>query len=202
MPTSMPSFDQEARHTWNERYQHRAGTPQPAQVLWDNQHLLPATGAALDVACGLGGNALLLAEHGLETWAWDIADVAIERLQHLAQQQQLPLHVEWRDVVVIPPAPESFDVIVVSRFLERALLPALVNALRPDGLLFYQTFSAMAVEDVGPKNPAYRLAAQELLALLQPLRVVLYREEGSLGDVSRGVRNEVMYIGHKRHHRQ
>lgn len=197
MSTSMPFFDQEARQKGNERYQHRAGTPRPAQVLWENQHLLPATGTALDVACGLGGNAVLLAERGLETWAWDIADVAIERLQHLAQQRRLPVHAEWRDVVVRPPAARRFDVIIVSRFLERTLMPALVEALRPDGLLFYQTFTVLAVEDMRPKNPLYRLQAQELLHVLQPLRVVLYREEGNLGDVSRGVRNEVMYIGHK-----
>lgn len=200
MSTALPLFDQEARQKWNERFQHSAGPPRPALVLWENQHLLPATGKALDLACGLGGNALLLAERGLETWAWDIADVAVQRLQSLAQQHQLPLHAELRDVVTNPPAPESFDVVVVSRFLDRALIAPLIKALRPDGLLLYQTFTAtaLAVEDVGPKNPAYRLAAQELLMLFQQLRVVMYREEGSLGDVSRGVRNEAMFIGHKR----
>lgn len=197
MSTAISLFDQEARQKWNERYQHSAGTPQPAQVLWENQHLLPATGKALDLACGLGGNAVLLAERGLETWAWDIADVAVQRLQSLALQHQLPLHVELRDVVAAPPVPESFDVIVVSRFLDRALITPLIHALRPDGLLLYQTFTTLAVENVGPKNPAYRLAPQELLRLFQPLRVVLYREEGRLGDVSRGVRNEAMFIGHK-----
>ena len=196
MATFIPSFDQDARQKWNARYQHRTGAPVAAQVLRDYVHLLPATGTALDVACGLGGNAVLLAEQGLETWAWDVSDVAIERLLQVAQQRHLPVHAEWRDVVVSPPTPESFDVIVVSRFLARPLLPALVAALRPHGLLFYQTFTALAVEDVGPQQPAYRLAAQELLTLLQPLRVVLYREEGDLGDVRRGVRNEVMYIGH------
>ncbi len=35
--------------------------------------------------------------------------------------------------------PESFDVIVVSHLLDRTLAPALVAALRPGGLLYYQT---------------------------------------------------------------
>jgi hypothetical protein len=139
----------------------------------------------------------LLATQGLDTWAWDISEVAVERLQRLARQQRLCVRAEVRDMVAYPPPPESFEVIVVSRFLERALAPALIAALRPGGLLFYQTFTCLAVEAVGPTQPAYRLAAQELLRLFQPLRVVVYREEGGLGDVTRGVRNEAMFVGQK-----
>jgi SAM-dependent methyltransferase len=167
-------------------------------VLWENQHLLPATGRALDLACGAGGNALLLAVHGLETWAWDIADVAVACVQAVAQQQGVVLHTEVRDVVAYPPLPESFDVIVVSRFLERCLAPALIDALTPEGLLFYQTFTQVTVGAVwGPTNPAYRLAPQELLTLFQPLRVVVYREEGRVGDMRRGFRNEAMLVAQK-----
>jgi tellurite methyltransferase len=35
----------------------------------------------------------------------------------------------------------AFDVIVVSRFLDRTLSDAIIDALKPDGLLFYQTFT-------------------------------------------------------------
>ena len=66
--------------------------------------------------------------------------MVVARLHALAQQRGLPLHAEGRDVVAAPPAPTSFDVIVVSRFLERALAPALIQALRPAGLLLYQQF--------------------------------------------------------------
>lgn len=178
---------QQAQDKWNARYRHTTGTPHPAHVLQDHQHLLPPVGRALDLACGVGGNALLLAARGLETWAWDIADVAVQRLQSTARQRQLCLQAEVRDVVACPPAPESFDVIVVSRFLERSLAPALIAALRPVGLLFYQTFMGNAVEAVGPQNPAYRLETQELLALFRPLRVLVYREE----------EREAMLVGQK-----
>src|SRR5574341_400067 len=148
---------------WNARYQPLVRAPQAARVLWENQHLLPATGRALDLACGAGGNALLLAAHGLETWAWDIADAALARLQAVAQQRGVVLHAAVRDVVACPPLPGSFNVIVVSRFLERRLAPALIQALTPAGLLFYQTFTRVTAGAVwGPTNPAYRLAPQEL----------------------------------------
>lgn len=182
---------------WNTRYQDVDTPPRPAQVLTDNAHLLPPIGRALDLACGLGGNALQLAEYGLETWAWDISDVAIARLQQVSRQRGCAIQAEVRDVVAMPPAPERFDVIVVSRFLERTLFPALLQALRPQGLLLYQTFLQMAVDPGGPQNPAYRLAPQELLTLCRPLHILVYREEGRVGDLTRGFRNEAMLIGQR-----
>ena len=102
-----------------------------------------------------------------------------------------------RDVVQQLPAPHSFYVILVSFFLERELVPALIAALRPGGLLFYQTFSRVAVSDCGPSNPAYRLDDNELLQLFRPLRVRFYREEARLGDVTRGYRDVAMLVAEK-----
>lgn len=188
--------DDSAEH-WNTRYAEHPGTPTAARVLVENRHLLPKAGRALDLACGLGGNAFLLAEYGLETWAWDIAETAIARLLQAARQQHLLIRAEVRDVMAAPLPAETFDVIVVSRFLERSLALPLCTALRPAGLLFYQTFTRQAVDDFGPKNPAYRLEPQELLRLFHPLRLVVYREEGLLGDTTHGWRNEAMFIGQK-----
>lgn len=180
---------------WNQRYVKSQGVPQAAQVLRENRHLLPASGDALDLACGLGGNALLLAEAGLHVQAWDIASVAIEALQLQAEAEGLPLQVTLRDVMEYPPAPASFDVIVVSYFLSRELAPALCAALRPGGLLFYQTFVRDKVTEQGPTNPDYLLAENELLGLYAALRLRVYREEGVLGDSARGLRNEALFVG-------
>ena len=57
------------------------------------------------------------------------------------------------------------------------------------GLLFYQTFSREAVTDQGPSKPEYRLLPNELLRLFRGLLVRVYREEGKLGDVTRGFRD-------------
>jgi tellurite methyltransferase len=198
MSADLDSTGLQAHHKWNARFQHTVSIPQAAHVLRENQHLLPPTGRALDLACGLGGNALLLAEHGLDTWAWDISDIAVVRVQAAAQQRGVALHAEVLDVVVCPPSPNSFDVIVVSRFLERDLALPLIQALRPAGLLLYQTFTHVTVGEArGPVNPAYRLATQELLTLFHPLRILVYREEGSVGDTTRGLRNEAMLVAQK-----
>lgn len=180
---------------------HRTGASCPAQVLLENAHLLPASGKALDFACGLGTNALFLAAQGLETHAWDISPVAVSKLTELAQQLVMPrglsLHAEARDLVAQPPLPASFDVIVSCHFLERPLNPHLMAALRPGGLLFYQTFTLERIDDSGPKNAEYRLAVNELLALFPGMRVLVYREEGLVGDVQRGFRNKAMLVAQK-----
>ncbi len=183
---------------WDARYRDCDKVPEPALVLTEFQHLLPSSGRALDLACGLGGNALLLAAHGLETHAWDISPVAIDRLRQDAVSRKLHVRTEIRDVATEPPPPTSFDVIVVSRFLERHLAPALVRALRPGGLIYYQTFTAERVGDTGPKNPAYRLAPNELLSLFSSLRLLLYREEGLAGELSKGLRGEAMLVAQQR----
>ncbi len=182
---------------WDARYR-QARESSPAQVLLDNRHLLPASGTALDVACGVGANALLLAEHGLTTHAWDSSSVAIDKLRGRAQAHGVSVEAAVRDVIAHPPGSESFDIIVVTRFLERGLAPQLTRALRVDGLLFYQTFTRTRVSDVGPSNPDYRLADGELLVMFSALQVLVYREEGKVGDISRGFRDEAMMVARKR----
>ncbi len=180
---------------WDARYRERTlEDTAPAAVLADNLHLLPAGGRVLDLACGLGANALLLAQQGLETLAWDSSPVAIGKLRDWCRERLLPLTAEVRDVVARPPEPGRFDVIVVARFLERDLAGSLMDALRPGGLLFYQTFTRSRVGPHGPSGDEYRLAEGELLELFRPLRVVVYREEDRIGDLSRGFRDEAQLV--------
>jgi SAM-dependent methyltransferase len=182
---------------WNERYRHSDRVPEPATVLREYAHLLPARGRALDVACGLGSNGIFLARAGLETWAWDLSNVAIAALDARARDLGIVLRTEVRDVVANPPAAGSFDVVVVSHFLERRLAPGLQAALRPGGLLYYQTFTKARVDDTGPRNPDFRLGDNELLGLFRGLKIRSYREEGRTGDISRGFRNEAMLVGER-----
>jgi tellurite methyltransferase len=186
------------RRCWDQRYSATLTGQGPARVLSAHLHLLPASGRALELACGLGANALLLARQGLATWAWDISPVAIARLDQAAREAGLVIHTEVRDVAMQPPEPACFSVIVVSRFLERSLAPTLSAALRPGGLLFYQTFTKVRTDAAqGPRHPDFLLDDNELLHLFAPLKVRVYREEGRVGDTRQGFRNEAMLIAQK-----
>ncbi|MDJ0805808.1 MAG: methyltransferase domain-containing protein [Gammaproteobacteria bacterium] len=183
---------------WNQRHADPTHQPRAAEVLYQNLHLLPVQGRALDLACGLGGNALLMAKSGLQVTAWDLSQVAINRLKGYAEAQGFKhLQAEVRDLGRESLPVESFDIIVVSYFLERALVAPLITALKPGGLLFYQTFTRISVDGQGPSNPDFRLADNELLRLFEPLAVRYYREENRLGSLTRGVRDVAMLVAEK-----
>lgn len=184
---------------WDDRYRTlNSDQPTPCQALIEFAHLLPKQGVALDLAAGLGGNAIFLAKRALVTSAWDISPVAIEQLQKKAGVLNLNVTAQARDVLAHPPKPKSFDVIVVSRFLHRAICPQIASALRPAGLLFYQTFIRDKTNSqTGPSNPDYLLERNELLSLFTDLNVISYREEGTIGDTSRGLRNEAWLVAQR-----
>jgi SAM-dependent methyltransferase len=188
----------DSQQKWDQRYRAEVAVyPEPALVITQNQHLLPEQGLALDLACGLGANALLMASRGLQTQAWDISSEALAKLNAEAQQRQLEVITEQRDVSVNPPDKSSFDVVVVSQFLDRKLCPKLINALKPGGLIFYQTFCRDKVDSAGQQNPDFLLVDNELLNLFSGLKLRVYREESTLGDSSVGWRNMAMLVGQK-----
>ena len=71
---------------------------------------------------------------------------------------------------------EVYDAIVGVHYLHRPLFPALVAALRPHGLLLYETFTTAQAARGHPKNPAFLLKPGELLELVAPLKILRQRE--------------------------
>lgn len=160
---------------WNARYAKSGDSlPPPAEVLLGGERWLPGfssrreTMTALDLACGRAANAEWLAQQGYQVSAWDISEAVIAAIRQRPASGIALAQV--RDVNKQPPAPESFDVIVVCRFLERSLCPAIAAALKPGGTLFYQTFTQ------GLSNPDYLLKPNELPALFSGLSILAYHE--------------------------
>jgi len=169
----------------------------PTPLLIENSHLIPRVGRALDLACGLGVNALYLASLGLKTSAWDLSPVAIETLQQKALAVGVELNAEVCDLALAPLPVDAFDLIYVGHFLERSLAPQIEMALRPGGLLFYETWVVDKVSDEGPSNPEFLLGENELLDLFPTLKVRYFRDEGRLGDLDQGERNRSMLIAQR-----
>ena len=182
---------------WDQRYQDSTAPGEPCWVLQNNLHLLPPTGRGLDLACGLGANALLLARRGLDSHAWDSSSVALKKLEDFASSKQLAVNTLQRDVETNPPEPHSFDVIIVSQFLYRPIFHALITALKPGGLLYYQTFHTKKVSEYGPSNPDYLLQPGELLQQLADLQLVFYREDADIGRADQGLRDCSYFVGRK-----
>ena len=163
-----------AAQKWDKRFATSDTPPNAAKVLQDHTALLPKQGHALDLACGLGGNALLLAGHGLNTSAWDISATGLSKAQLFAAQQKLSLTTKQIDLEADTFPAETFDVITVSHYLHRPLFAALICALNKGGMIFYQTFTNANAGKGGPSNPAFLLGDNELLdGFFKPRNLVL-----------------------------
>ena len=91
---------------------------------------------------------------------------------------------EWRRAW--PFAGRTFQGVIVTNYLWRALVPQIVGSVAPGGALIYETFAA-GNETVGkPSRPDFLLQPGELLQACRDLRVVAY-EDGFLDEPPRFV---------------
>jgi SAM-dependent methyltransferase len=145
-------------------------------------HRLPK-GRALDVACGTGRHALYLAAHGFEVDAIDRDRESLAKLSAAAAQRHLT-HLTVNTVDLErqtderPEFPaDTYDVILVSFYLHRPLFPWIIEALKPQGVLVYETFTIENyVRHRHPRRWEFCLAQNELLRLTSALRVLWYDE--------------------------
>lgn len=182
---------------WDRIYRQRiTAEPEPATMLLRYAHLLPKQGKALDLACGLGGNTFFLNKHHLQVDAWDISSVAIDYINQ-NKPESSNIKALAVDINTLSFPKNHYDVITVSHFLNPQLASSIITALKPQGLLFYQTFTLEKTQSIGPNNPAFLLKKGQLLSLFSSLAPVIYHEEGRLGDTSKGIRNEAILIAQK-----
>ncbi len=166
------------RLEWERRYGEVGYQPEwePSPLLAEWVLRLPR-GRALDLACGAGRNALYLASQGYQVDAVDIAASALTLGRQRAADKGLS--VNWiqadLDTYVLPP--NTYDVIVVSFYMNRALAPALVTVLKPGGVLVYEHHLRVPGAVEGPRNPEHRFAPGELPRLFSSLQVLHYAEE-------------------------
>ncbi|MCG8670070.1 MAG: methyltransferase domain-containing protein [Pseudomonadales bacterium] len=190
---------------WNARYQKQTEAkqelPKPCSLLSQQLHLLPTkpdpAKSSLDLAAGLGGNAIQMAQLGWDSHAWDISKVGLASIEKVAESQGLEVTTKLVDIEQQKLPTNSFDLIIVSYFLSRELCPAIEAALKPNGLLYYQTFAWDKISSAGPSSEPFLLKNNELLTLFPNLTVRFYQHYGSLGDLDIGDRNTIQMVAHK-----
>ena len=160
---------------WDERY--RAGEQvfrDPAPLVVQFTRNLPP-GAALDLACGPGRNALYLAEHGWRVTAVDGSSVAIDLLRAGAQQRNLSIDARVADLESgeFEFRNQAYDLVLSCYYLQRSLIPAMKASLRPGGLLILIAHLADADQ---PQGTHTRVYPGELCGLFPDWRALHYRE--------------------------
>jgi SAM-dependent methyltransferase len=139
--------------------------------------LIPAGGTVLDLACGRGRHARLLASLGYAVEAVDDDADALAGLDGVAGITTRHANLEggpWPYYGVV------FDGIVVTNYLHRPLLPHLARTLAEGGVMIYETFMIGNERFGKPSNPAHLLRVGELLELLGKRFVVVAFEQGEI----------------------
>jgi 2-polyprenyl-3-methyl-5-hydroxy-6-metoxy-1,4-benzoquinol methylase len=145
----------------------------PRQLLLEYTHLLPSTGLALDAAAGVGASSSFLAEKGLKVIALDISLVALRQAKQRASARLFPIEAVVYNLSNPWLPPNTFDVILNFHFLERATFPVFRQALKPAGLLFFETFQKSEDDLIVPE---YYLEPGELLAAFEDYDIMYWGE--------------------------
>jgi SAM-dependent methyltransferase len=138
-------------------------------------HLVSIGARVLDVAAGSGRHARFFASRGARVLAIDRDAEALTALSSVGNVETRTVDLEnggW------PLGDAQFDAIVVVNYLHRPLFAHLLAALRPDGVLLYETF-AIGNEQFGrPRNPDFLLRSAELLDVTSSRLTIVAFEQG------------------------
>ena len=156
--------------SWNERYATGEASDRPPEPLLIEAVRTRKPGRGLDIACGLGRNALYLAAQGWDVVAVDYSRVALDILSERATEG-LSVHPVYADLeegnFVIEP--EDWDLIVDCCYLQRSLFPAIRKGIRLGGL-FVGVFPMSGI------NPAYLIRSGEGRGLFGDWKLLHYVE--------------------------
>lgn len=141
--------------------------------------LLRAGGTVLDVACGNGRHARLLACMGHRVEA---VDRDAEALAYLCGTEGIVTRGADLEAGPWPYVDATFDGVIVTNYLHRPRFEALIDALKPGGLLIYETFMAGNAAFGKPSNPDFLLQPYELLDRVRGRMTVVAFEQGRIDD--------------------
>jgi SAM-dependent methyltransferase len=182
---------------WDARHRDAAQKPpaEPASIVTEWLPLLP-TGPALDMACGAGRHTLLLAARGQFVNAVDWSGAALDILEARARAAKLVVSragvasapesrnggirliqadLANTEAIQIPAA--FFSLILCLQYLQRSLFQQMAAALRPGGVLVFETFTRAQLRySSGPRNPDHLLESGELRTAFPSLHTLFYRE--------------------------
>ena len=164
---------------WSARLAENLGSREPHSLLvrFVLQKALTG-GRALDVACGLGQNAIWLAQRGFTVDAVDISPVALEYGRRAAARAGVTVNFIQDDLDVWTPQVEVYELVFGFRFLNRQLWPCLRAALRPGGWLLYQTFNLRKLSPDSDFPAEYLLDIGELPSTFAGWKIVETGDDG------------------------
>jgi SAM-dependent methyltransferase len=174
MPCGEFELSESDRSRWETKY--TAGNPNPGFVpdplLVQHKRLLDGKGWALDVACGVGQNAIYLAQRGYEVVAVDGSLAGLRHCRAALAGSSLRVHLVAADLDRFVLPRDKFALVVVFRFLDRQLIPKLKEVVVPGGLIIYQTFNVNRLRATPQMTRSYLLELSELASMFADFETI------------------------------
>ena len=125
----------------------------------------------LDLACGAGRNGLFLVSHNVPVIFADNNEAHLQSIRSALDLAEFSVSnsecwlIDFEAEVEEgrnPLAGKSFDAVIVFNYLHRPLFPLIEAAIRPGGLIVYETFTVDQKKFGRPRNPDFLLRHEEL----------------------------------------
>jgi len=161
----------EDKERWDKKYQNKDGPTKPIKIVKEYASLAKGKNA-LDIASGMGRHSKYLQRLGFEVDALDISSVAINELKNIPG-----IHAKEVDFDTFTLPVNRYELIVCTYFLNRALFPQMIDALKAGGIILLETFLHDEKNEREPSNPAFLLNKGELEYFFDLKCELIYIEE-------------------------
>ena len=169
-------MSEDDRLRWNGRYREPSGARGHTKWLGTLARWLPREGRALEVAGGVGQDALWLARRGLDVTLLEVSDVALERAAETARTLDVPLRTQRWDAETQPLPPGPFELVLCLNFLHRPLFGAWRTVLSPGGVLVFAQPTRSNLQRHAHPSARFLLEDGELPRLLEGWTLLAYTE--------------------------
>ena len=132
----------------------------------------------LDFASGNGRNCIPLSQKNIVVTAIDKDQEKLNKYKNFNNINSICFDLETSEEW--PLTKEYYDVIIVVNYLYRPKIKELINLLKKDGFLFYETFSLGNEKYGSPKNPKFLLKDRELIEIFGEFLLPLSFYDGQL----------------------
>ena len=158
---------------WGPHNRTRAG-PDPK---WGGPYKVRPTPTAIDLAMGRGRHAQMLARAGFRTFGVDVKLDAVKEATARARADSLIVRGWCADLRETPLPRGFFDVVLITRYLQRDLFPAIRETVKAEGVVLYETFTVNQRRlGFGPTSPDHLLRPGELRQFFDGFDVMFYEE--------------------------
>jgi tellurite methyltransferase len=165
------------KEKWNRKYstnEHLTGK-EPSLWLKENVSFLNANGKALDIAGGEGRNSVFVASKGYETTCLDLSENGLKKALALAEEKKTTITTQLADLDNTSFKKNEYDLVLCFNFLDRNLFAEIKKILKPNGILFYETFNQDYLKYSNFKKE-WVLEHNELLQEFKDFRILKYQE--------------------------